>query len=534
MVLNDFFSQAKTIYNNITPGKRITLFVLIISTIIGFILLTTLTGRPDFQILYSNLAPDDAGTILPKLKELKIPYRISSNGTSILIPKDQIYETRLDLASRGLPRGGAVGFEIFDDTKIGMTEFVQNVNYQRALQGELVRTINGFAEVESSRVHIVIPPKSLFIEEDRPSSASVVLKFRPGKWLGKDQVNGIVHLVSSSVCGLDSKDVTIVDINGKILAGVKDKSTTGVHESSDQLALRERVEDDFENDLRTMLEKALGPDKAIVKVSCSLDFKKHEKTEERYSPENKVIRSEQVLSSSSTRDDMNAVGVPGVVSNMTEQDLGEGAKNSTSGFRKQDRTVNYEIGKITSHIVEPTGKISRISVAVIVDGTYKTVKGEDEEEVRKYFPRTKEEMEKLENIIKKAVNFDPKRGDEIEVANIPFETSSIKQVKDQPAGEEKGLISIFKEYASLAEYGTLGIFLIFTFMFVVRPLVKWLTSGYAGGMEVIHQLPKTIEEIESEYDKKQLPFREKALEMLTADKGQSLAVFKEWLRDDRS
>ena len=533
MTLNDLLAQAKTIFKNLSPGKRITLLAVIACAIGGFFLLTMLTGRPDFQILYSNLAPDDAGTILTRLKEQKIAYRISSNGSSILIPKGQIYEIRLALASQGLPRGGAVGFEIFDNAKIGMTEFVQNVNYQRALQGELVRTINGFAEVESSRVHIVIPPKSLFVEAQKPSRASVVLRFRPGKWLGKGQVDGIVHLVSSSVAGLDSEDVTIVDNYGKILAGVKSRKETAVNSSSDQLTFRERVEDGIETDLRTMLEEALGTDKAIVRVSCSLDFKRHEKTEERYSPENKVIRSEQLLSSASSGAGENAMGVPGVASNMTEKKTGKGQKGGTAGFRKQDRTVNYEIGKVTSHTVEPTGKISRISVAVIVDGTYRTVKGEDEEEVRKYFPRTREEMAQLENIIKKAVNFDPKRGDEIEVANIPFENSKLRQGDDDP-GEKKGWIAGLKEYASFARYGTLAIFLLFTFMFVVRPLVKWLTSGHAGGMEMLNQLPKTVEEIEREYGKGELPFQERALEMLTMDKGQSLAVMKDWLSEDQS
>ena len=175
--------------------------------------------------LYGNLAPEDAAEIVAKLKENQIPYQLTMDGTGVHIPYDKIYETRLELASQGLPRGTGIGFEVFDDTKLGMTEFVQNVNYQRALQGELSRTINTLMEVESSRVHIVMPARSLFIEEEEPATASVILKLRRGKYLSKDQIQGIVHLISSSVSRLDPEDVTVIDNNGKMLAGFKEKST---------------------------------------------------------------------------------------------------------------------------------------------------------------------------------------------------------------------------------------------------------------------------------------------------------------------
>ena len=246
MGMRQLVIQLKALFQNLSPAKRITLFILIVGTVVGFGLLMAWTGRADFQPLYSNLAVEDAGIILSKLKEQKIPYRISGNGNTILIPQEHIHEMRMRLASEGLPQGGNIGFEVFDNTKLGMTEFVQNVNYQRALQGELARTINKFSEVLSSRVHIVMSEKSLFIKDEEPATASVVLKLRPGKWLSQIQVNGIVHLVASSVPRLSTENVTVVDSNGKLLTDSKEQSSFGTL-SSDQLEDQEKVEGTLEN-----------------------------------------------------------------------------------------------------------------------------------------------------------------------------------------------------------------------------------------------------------------------------------------------
>ena len=245
-----------------------------------------LSGRPDYQILFSGLSAEDSGAMITQLKAKKIPYRISSDGGAILIPKEIVYETRMELASQGLPQGGGVGFEIFDNSKLGMTEFVQNVNYQRAIQGELSRTINRFEEIESSRVHLVMPPKSLFVENEEPARASVVIKLRSGKTLSADQIQGIIHLISASVSGLKPENVTIVDSLGNQI-GVQKQKNDSDSIRTDQMAYQEKVERTLENRVKTMLEKALGPNKAIVRLSSNMDFKKQERTEERYYPDNR-------------------------------------------------------------------------------------------------------------------------------------------------------------------------------------------------------------------------------------------------------
>jgi flagellar M-ring protein FliF len=349
MPFRQILSQLRNLFKSLSVGKRIALLILAVGSIAGFVFLMNWAGKPEFHPLYSNLDANDAGIILNRLKEQKISYRLSASGSTILIPQERIYETRMELASQGLPQGGSIGFELFDDTKLGMTEFAQNVNYQRALQGELVRTINGFAEVESCRVHIVMPEKSLFIDDEESASASVVLKLHHGKWLTQQQVQGIVHLVSSSVSRMSPENVTVVDSSGSLLTGHNDPSGIAAL-SSDQLDYQAKVERKLENRVLSMLEKALGANRAIVRVSCALNFKRYEMTEERYLPENQVIRSEQMFNETSREADPIPQGIPGIQSNLPESSP---AQNKTTDgenptFAKQDRTVNYEIGKLTS------------------------------------------------------------------------------------------------------------------------------------------------------------------------------------------
>jgi len=542
MSFDELSKQITTLFKNISAGKKITLLALVGGTIIALITLITWAGKADFQVLYSNLSPEDAGAILTKLKDQKVPYQISSNGSSILIPRERVYETRLDLASQGLPQGSGVGFEIFDNTKLGMTEFVQNVNYQRALQGELSRTINGFAEVESSRVHIVLPEKSLFVEEDKPAMASVVLKLRPGRILKRNQVQGIVHLISSSVSGLLPENVTILDNYGKLLAGPNDgQSIAGV--SYEKLEYQEKVERGLEKRIETMLEKALGPGKAIARVSCIFDFRKIEKTEENYSPDKSVIRSEQVLKETSRKGNLIPSGIPGVASN-----IGTGtatvAPNKTNvtganpAFSKEDRTVNYEISKVISHTVEPVGDIKKISVAVLVDGTYKVKqakKGAKGSENWEYIPRSQEEMAKIESIVKRAINYDEKRGDALEVVNISFETSKAKLGKREEKIEEQGWLSKLVHDTPFVRYCFAGILVLLALLFVVRPLVKWLTNTPISETEMLKQLPMTVKEIESSNTSQQLPLRDLALQMLAGDTDSAIKAMRdEWMSGNQT
>ncbi len=530
---SQIFTQLNAAFANLSLGKKITLVTLIIGSVAGFIFLLNWSGQREFQPLYTNLNSEDASAIISKLKEQKIEYRIASNGDTILIPEQYIYEIRMQLASAGLPQGGGIGFEIFDNTKLGMTAFAQNVNFQRALQGELARTINRIAEIESSRVHIVMTEKSLFVEEEEPATASVVLKLRPGKWLNQNQVKGIVHLVSSSVARLSAENVTVVDSNGKMLAGANDASSFGSL-SSDQLDYQARVEKSLENRVRTMLESALGENKAIVRSSCSFDFKKQERTEELFLQDNKVVRSEQVLNEITSQPAKKAQGIPGIRSNMPgagaagQQDPSMG---NGSTFEKKDHTVNYEIGKVINHINDPVGELTRISIAVLVDGTYKRIEKKRGKVEWEYVPRTDEEMTKFENIVKRAVNFDSSRGDEVDIVNIPFETTKLEEEIPAP---EPSWLETFKTYQPYMKYGFLTLFLILSFMFFVKPLVRWLTEYSFGDMQMFKQLPKTVGELESGLDQgdNNLMFRDQATQLIANDKETSVGVMRDWIKNE--
>ena len=529
-------SQLNATFSNLSLGKKITLVTLVFGSLAGFFFLMNWTGQSEFQPLYAQLDPQDASAVLSRLREQKIDYRIGSNGSTVLIPREHIYETRMQLASEGLPRGSGVGFEIFDNSKLGMTAFAQNVNYQRALQGELARTINQLAEIESCRVHIVMTEKSLFIDEEDPASASVVLKLRSGKWLNQSQIDGILHLVSSSVARLSPENVTIVDSKGKLLAGVKDPSAFGSL-SSDQLDYQNRVEKALENRILTMLESALGENKAIVRLSASFDFKKQERTEEHYLPDNRVVRSEQQLSELSVDPSTTPQGVPGIRSNLpgdsaaTQQSQITG---SNRAFEKNDRTVNYEIGKVISHTKEPVGEMTRVSVAVLVDGTYKRIEKAQGEIEWQYVARTAEEMQKFDSIVKRAVNFDQARGDQVDIVNIPFETTKlpVEDTEEVPAG----WMELVHKYQPYLKYGFLSLFLLLSFVFFVKPLVRWLTEYSFGDMQMFKQLPKTVGELEGQHDPEtnQLIYRDQASDLIASDKDASLGVMRDWIKESWS
>jgi flagellar M-ring protein FliF len=335
------------------------------------------------------------------------------------------------------------------------------------------------------------------------------------------------------VARLSPENVTIVDGKGKLLAGVKDPSSFGSL-SSDQLDYQDRVEKAMENRIRTMLESALGENKAIVRLSGSFDFKKQERTEEHYLPDNRVVRSEQQLKEMSVDSGTTPQGIPGIRSNLPgDPSAAEQSRLSDSnrGFEKNDRTVNYEIGKVISHIKEPVGEMTRVSVAVLVDGTYKRIDRAEGEIEWQYVARTPEEMQKFESMVKRAVNFDKARGDQVDIVNIPFETTKLA-IQDSEVVEE-GWMDLLKKYQPYLKYGFLSFFLLLSFMFFVKPLVRWLTEYSFGDMQMFKQLPKTVGELEGEFNPEanQLIFRDQASDLIASDKDASIGVMRDWIKE---
>jgi len=301
-------------FGELPTGKKAALASVGVFMLVGILISSYFAAGEEYSLLYSNLMQEDTIAITEKLKDRKIPYKLERGGTAITVPVKDVYQLRLDLASEGIPSGGGVGFEIFDKSTFGMTEFVQKLNLRRALQGELQRTIKSIEAVSSSRVHIVLPRKTLFETDESKASASVVLKIKRNKRLQKSQVEGIAHLVASAVEGLSDSEVTIVDSMGNMLSGPQEDSEMARF-TVRQLESKRGYEADMEKRVRTMLERAVGLGKAIVRVNADIDFKQVQRTEELYDPDSQVARSEQRTEEKTTGATL-PVGVAGVQSNL--------------------------------------------------------------------------------------------------------------------------------------------------------------------------------------------------------------------------
>jgi flagellar M-ring protein FliF len=383
-------------------------------------LLALTAGSRGIQILsysplFTQLTPQDAAAVVRELDAQHIPYELKEEGSVIEVPRKHLYRTRLELAGKGLPTGGSVGFEIFEKPPFGVSEFTQRINYLRALQGELTRTINSMGAVQSSRVHIALPARSSFFGADEKPSASVVMNLRNGHDLTPEQTQGIVRLVAASVPGLSPEKVAVVDASGGLLtvADAREQETETEHLHR----LKVKTQKEIENRIQGMLEPVIGPGKAIARVSVDLNFQETEKTQEEFDPKSQVVRSQQQTMEGSGGQ---TSGVPGVQSNVPGGDARKAPekagekiteKGREPGPVRSSQSVNYEIARTMSKTFEPKGQITRLSVAVMVDGKY---------EDNKYIARAPEEMEALKGIVMKAVGYDSERGDQVEVINVPI------------------------------------------------------------------------------------------------------------------
>ncbi|HKZ71522.1 MAG TPA: flagellar basal-body MS-ring/collar protein FliF [Nitrospirota bacterium] len=438
------------------------------------------SNQPVYHLLYSNVSAEDAATMTEKLKEQKVPYEIRDGG-SIMVPQDRVHELRLMLAGQGLPTGGGVGFEIFDRTQLGMTDFVQKLNYRRAMQGELARTISELTEVEHARVHLVVPEKALFSDKKEQAGASVVLKLRGGRSLSQNQVQGIVHLVASSVEGLNPQNVTIVDTSGNVLSRPSE-DPYGTHLTNYQTEYQRNLEKSFEERVQSMLERAVGSGKVVVRVSGVLDFKQVERTEEKYDPDATAVRSEQRMEEKSSGSSTTASGVPGVLSNLpgakNENPQAAGGKGGNSSqSNKTQETINYEINKTVNHILEPVGTLKQLSAAVLIDGSYEAVKGADGKETMKYIPRTDEELRKYEEIVKKSIGYNAERGDQVEVVSIPFESNISANNEEETVAAKSSQLAALLPFI---KYAVAVVAILLVFLFIVKPLMKTILSPQAG------------------------------------------------------
>jgi flagellar M-ring protein FliF len=508
--------------------RQVLLLVVLSGTVAAIVAGFLWSQQPEMQVLFSNLAQDDAGAIVAKLKEQKIPYLLEGNGGMVLVPTDRVHELRLQLAGQGLPQGGGVGFEIFDRTTVGMTDFVQKLNYRRALQGELARTVSQLSEVERARVHLVVPERSLFADQRERPRASVILSLRRGKTLSAGQVQGISHLVASSVEGLQPHDVTVVDAHGQILSGPVGDGVA--QQTGGQLDSKRALEKDIEGRVQSMLERVVGAGKAVVRVSSLLDMRQVERTEEAYDPNAQVVRSENRQQEKSSSTNSGDGGVAGTAANLPKEADAGAVGSSANTSARTTATVNYEINKTVSRIVEPVGTIKKLSVAVLVDGTYEVTAEKDGKTQRKYLPRNEQEMKKLEELVKKSVGYSEERGDQVEVLNVAFDTGAVETGEPGAAPAESVLANPM--VGQYVRYGVFGILAALVFLVVIRPMIRILTTpapqpeqqlALPGG------LPATVGQLEAALAPPKA--QSAVLEMARSNPQSTAVVVKKWLKE---
>lgn len=409
--------QLRSFASRLTQMQKIVIGGAVVAAIAAIVLIIGSANKTQMGVLFSELEAKDAATITEKLRERNIQYELQNNGSTILIPQEVLHDTRLALASEGLPESSVVGYELFDKTNLGMSDFVQKLNYRRALEGELARTINSISEVHKARVHIVIPEKALFDKDQKQPSASVVLQFKGAKSINKINVEGIQNLVASSIEGLDPGAVTVVDQKGQILSEPQRDKNSLAAMSDTQYELQQKVDQYLTSKVQSLLDGVLGVGNSVVRATTELDFQQLEKTEEKFNPDEQVIRSEQQIEGRSAAVDS----------------LNYPATNSNS--ENKNKITNYEISKTVEKIVNNGGGIKRMTVAALINGTTKVIE-ENGEPKLDYKARPQEQMLQLNQIIKNAVGYNPTRNDQVSVENIQFDITSEEEELERLKGND--------------------------------------------------------------------------------------------------
>jgi flagellar M-ring protein FliF len=521
--MNEAVAQLLMLIKSMPASKKLGMVVVIFLLISGFATLFILANRIDYQVLFNNVSSQDAGAILEELKKKNVPYKIEGNGTIIMVPAEKVYDLRLSLVSQGFPKEGNIGFEIFDKTDFKTTRFVQELNYQRALQGELARTIAKFKEVDSAKVFIVIPKESLFVEDAKQATASIQLELKSNIAPGK--LAGIIHLVASAVEGLDPEQVTVVDTKGRIIfkGGNSGNGASGLLNNM-QLEYKGRVEGDIRSNVQSMLEGIVGLGRAIVRVTAEIDFNKITLNEEEYDPSATVVRSKRDIEESSQAENSSTNNPQSVINERVGVIPSENSMQN--GKKKKDTVTNYEINKVTRAIFKPAGTVQRLSVAAVIDGTYEIETLEDGTENRKYIPRREEEISQFEAIVKSAMGYSEDREDQISVSSIPFSDNLPAQVQD----EEKKF-DIYQMLSDSKKIIVNLILMILVFFVLIRPLLKSFKKMAAEPIFERKQLSAVNEDLQQIESTASMGRRERVFEVAKKNPERTEQLIKGWIGD---
>jgi flagellar M-ring protein FliF len=469
-----------------SPGRIIAMAGTGVAIIVAMVMMFMWAGEKTYVPLMTNLNPEDAANIIRVLRDKHIPFRVDQSGRNITVPPESLYEFRLELATMGLPQSSVVGYELFDKQSLGTTSFVQKINQKRALEGELMRTINSIQGVKRSRVHLAIPQKSTFVEDQKKSTASVVLDLDPGVILSDKQVYGIGNLVARAVEGMDVGDVVIVDSNGKTLS--KNSSDPLAAATASQLDYQQKVEDDMQKRIESILGRVVGDGHVVAKATADVDFAQVNETQTIVDGDNSAVLSVGRKTDTMTGTRPGPYGLSGAASNQPGQPPAANGevKNETN---KNDETINYTVPQTIRRTTRPVGTVKRWSVAVLVDGHEVKTVGADGKAQSKIEAWSADQLKGFEDIVSSTVGIDRKRGDVLEIKSMEFTREDFEEAQRTVAESER------KTYIqNMVIYCIIGLIVVLFFFFVVRPFIKWVTENTIDSVDSF--LPQTLEELE--------------------------------------
>ncbi|MCK5072377.1 MAG: flagellar M-ring protein FliF [Bacteriovoracaceae bacterium] len=497
-------------FSNLAPARKmgfVALTCIIIATMVSVVIWASKT---QYEILYTDLNKEDSAQIAILLKEKNISYQLSKDGKVIHIPGDMVDTWRLKLAMQGVSFSGTVGYEVFDKQSFGTTTFVQKVNRQRALEGELIKTIKYIKGVRRARVHLSIPDNSPFVSEKKPPSASVILDFYDGRSLTSAEIKGIASLVSSAVNEMRPENVVILDHRGKKLSeNIGDPLT---EYTANRIALETKLNRGYEKRVEEMLGKVVGDGKVIAKVNVQMDFTESVSTETKYDSENRAVVSEVINTQRLKGARPSPQGIPGARSNLPGEKPQPGIPETRNDVDKRLSTRNYSNPTRITKSKTPTAGIKRISVAVMVDGKRipttdekgNAVMGKDGNQVMKYEPWSEADIASFKSVVTRAIGIDDKRGDSVVIENMEFAQEDLATIEAMMRQKENRKLIL-----SIVKYLAVGLTITLFFFLVVRPFVQWVTDNTVESIEDF--LPKTLEELEKIQSNQKLPGLEEAL-----------------------
>lgn len=459
------------------PARQLVGLAITVAAVVTLISGAWIWGQtPEYRVLYSNLSDRDGGAIVQALNQMNVPYKFTDGGGAILVPSNQVYDTRLKLASQGLPRGGTAGFEIMEQQKLGTTQFQEQVNYQRALEGELAKSIQSLASVQAARVHLAIPKPTVFLREQQKPSASVLVNLYPGKTLERAQVSGILHLVSSSVPELTAKNVSVVDQNGNLLTSQSD--VAGL--DPNKLSYMREVEQGYIRRISDILEPITGLNNVRAQVTADVDFNQTEQTAETYKPNNMpaeaAVRSQQSSESNNSAGSTQPGGVPGAQSNQPAPSLAAvnpAAGTTSNSSTHKESTVNYEVDKTVRLTRQSVGVLKRLSAAVVVNNR----KAVDAKGKVTLVPLEKAQLDQITALVKEAIGFNEARGDTLNVVNAPFNEPEHEAAQQIPFWKDPDNIAFAKEAVKNLLIVLFALYLVFG---VLKPMLRSLLAPPAS------------------------------------------------------